>query len=175
MSAFVVPQDHIAALINAADHHARLYHSEFHWQHDGTSYILSRTGDEGRTEGTEWHDPQERVSAQTLGQMLFDTCLRSVWHRYPNDTLETLPGYMPDRERGSLYKHNHGLSVKPIAALKAIDCYEYQSCEFPEWRETCAYAFCDRLRDSLIGDLPGYEDAPWEIVAGEAETQAVRL
>jgi hypothetical protein len=47
--------------------------------------------------------------------------------------------------------------------LKAISCYEYQSCEHPGWRKSEAHAFCEALRDMAIGCLPGYDDAPWEI------------
>jgi hypothetical protein len=35
---------------------------------------------------------------------------------------------------------------KPVEVLKAIDCYEYQSCEHLE---------------CMISELPGYDAAPW--------------
>ena len=48
-----------------------------------------------------------------------------------------------------------------IEACKAIDCYEYQSCEHPGWRDSGAKAFCERLRSALIGAMHGYEEAEW--------------
>ncbi len=48
-----------------------------------------------------------------------------------------------------------------VEGLSAIKCYEYQTCEHPEWEQSAAHAFCDALRDLLIGCLPGYEAAPW--------------
>jgi hypothetical protein len=47
-------------------------------------------------------------------------------------------------------------------ALKAISCYEYQSCEHPEWKTSQVRQYCEQLRRALIGCLPGYESAPWE-------------
>ena len=179
MSAFVVTQDHIAALVNAAELHARLGRSAFRWTHDETRYELVNYGaDEEYDQETPWGTTHHsRITLQTLGQMLLDTCLRSVFARYPDClTVADLPGYPPDLEgRGAAYHHNAMLYVRPLAALKAIDCYEYQSCEFSEWPESCAAAFCTALRGALIVDLPGYDDAPWEIVAGEQAMQAVRM
>jgi hypothetical protein len=182
MSAFVVTQDHIAALVNAAELHARKSHGTFQWTHDDTHYELATYGDD-----EEWTDYQKwgenvstthrrRMTLQTLGQMLYDTCLRSVFYRYSDCmTVADLPGYTPDlTERGASYVHNAHLFVSEIAALKAIDCYEYQSCEFPEWPVSCAQVFCQQLREELVTDLPGYDDAPWEILEKEATTQAVR-
>jgi len=187
MSAFVVSQDHIAALVNAAERHARKNHGSFRWANKEARgivhYELSPWDDD-----LEWSDTQtfgdrefvthrHRMNETTLGQMLLDTCLRSVFYRYPNcETVTDLPGYTPDlNERGPTYKHNPHLHVTAVAALKAIQCYDYQSCEFPEWQESAAFAFCRALREALVSDLPGYDDAPWQIVAGEPQTQAVRV
>ena len=51
----------------------------------------------------------------------------------------------------------------PVAVLKAISCYEYQSCEHPGWHTSEARQFCSVLRDHMISMLPGYDDAQWEI------------
>ena len=48
-------------------------------------------------------------------------------------------------------------------APKAIDCYEYQSCEHAGWPRSEARALCAALRHRLIGELPGYDAAPWGI------------
>lgn len=48
-----------------------------------------------------------------------------------------------------------------IATPAALSCYEYQSCEHPEWEGSRARGFCSEFRDCLIATLPGYEDASW--------------
>jgi hypothetical protein len=160
----------------AADRHAGNDHGQFSWHHDDDHYILSRTGIDEDVQLTDFHgNPrdglQRTVSFKTLGQMLLDECLRSVWYRYEDDTLDTLPGYH-DTEDRSAYTH-HDMHVTAIATLKSIDCYEYQSCEHPEWPESCAKAFCDALRRAITHDIPGYDDAPWGLCREDAETMAV--
>lgn len=49
-----------------------------------------------------------------------------------------------------------------VEALKLLDCYEYQSCERPEWAETETFRWCYRLRKALCQALPGYSDSNWE-------------
>ena len=44
-----------------------------------------------------------------------------------------------------------------VDALEAIDVYEYQACEHPEWETSEARAFCDALRRGLTRMLPGAE------------------
>jgi len=50
-----------------------------------------------------------------------------------------------------------------VELIKALHCYEYQSCEHPGWRTSQAHSFCRALERRLIGELPGYDDAPWAI------------
>lgn len=52
---------------------------------------------------------------------------------------------------------------EPVEILKAIDCYEYQACEAPNWDASVAKAFCQWLRKQAIYFLPGYEKAEWGI------------
>ena len=44
----------------------------------------------------------------------------------------------------------------PVKILAAINCYEYQACEHPEWKTSEARDFCEALRDRMIRMLPGY-------------------
>lgn len=180
MSAFVVSQHHISALVNAAEVYARYERCAFRWHHNDTEYELVHAGgnDDEWTDHNPWGNIHRRtMTPQTLGQALLDECIRSVFHRYEDcETVAELPGYTPDlTERGATYKHNPMVNVRPIVALKAIDCYEYQSCEHPAWESSMAYAFCDSLRRALVRDLPGYEDAPWEIVPDAPKANAVSL
>jgi len=183
MSAFVVSQDHIAALVNAADRIARKRHGNFRWVHNETHYELTPYGnDEEWTDyqtfgDATWSTHRRTMTLDTLGQRLLDACISSVWDRYPDTaSVADLPGYTSDLEdRGAVYKHHNHLQVSAVAVLKAIQCYEYQSCEAASWEKSNAKAFCEALRGEIIMDLPGYDDAPWEIIADEATTQAVRV
>lgn len=55
--------------------------------------------------------------------------------------------------------------LSPVALLKACDCYEYQTCETPDWRDTPAMDLCDRIRSAAVRALPGYEDADWDVTS----------
>jgi hypothetical protein len=95
-------------------------------------------------------------TAGTVGALLLAENRRSVDHRYREEEWEEpylftrLPGW-PD----------------PAVVLKAVHCYEYQSCEHPGWETSQAYAFIRRLERAAIYRVPGYEDAPWEIGSRE--------
>lgn len=86
-----------------------------------------------------------------LGQLLHNENVASVNYRYDESTT-------PD-------SYEFDATVKPmtgIEALKAISCYEYQSCEHPGWADSRAKELCERLTSAIIGCLPGYDTAPWE-------------
>jgi hypothetical protein len=61
--------------------------------------------------------------------------------------------------------------VEPVQVLKAIKCYEHQSCDHPNWQESPSRRWCDDLRLAAIERLPGYDDAKWEI-DGDSDAQA---
>jgi hypothetical protein len=90
------------------------------------------------------------LSDDQLGRMLVATNHESVYARYREDVVA--PGYK-----------FHQTAVSALMVLKAIDCYEYQSCEHDGWETSTAKAYCEGLRRYVIGCLPGYDDAPWEV------------
>jgi hypothetical protein len=65
--------------------------------------------------------------------------------------------------------------LDPVAVVKAIDCYVYQSCEHPQWPDSPAAEHCARLREAAMHGLPvarseggraypaGWDRAPWGI------------
>jgi len=99
------------------------------------------------------HDGEWRpiTDLEKIGQILVDENYRSANHRYEK-TWET-----------PRFKAVYAGQVEPVAIIKAIDCYNYQSCESPDWESTEAYAIADALRERAINHLPGYDDAPWSI------------
>ena len=64
--------------------------------------------------------------------------------------------------------------VKDIARLlKAIDSYEYQSCEHEGWATSSVAAFCNQLRHALYSRLPGYQDGDGWAIQGEPNPENV--
>jgi hypothetical protein len=53
--------------------------------------------------------------------------------------------------------------LTPGEMFKAINCLEYQSCEFDGWLESDAYNLLRIIRNSTQERVRGYEDAPWGI------------
>jgi len=114
------------------------------WYHNGERHILDNS------------------TADEVGQMLLDECVKSVCYRYDGSEMTNLPGRI-DAEWLIPFKHHFHCHIPtPVQALSIISCYEYQSCEHPEWEASSAKALCDRLRREAIHRLPGYDDAPWE-------------
>jgi hypothetical protein len=46
--------------------------------------------------------------------------------------------------------------------LNWVRCYEYQSCESPDWTATFAHQFCEALRRALVGRLVTLHRVPWD-------------
>ena len=152
MSAYIVSRAHIDALIEVAIRGPRDKQSR-------------------------WYAPRNVALAEAdhVGRMLWLENHKSVAYRYPTTIGEDLPSpiglTLADIEGYTFSPHGylnwmngaHQLSI--AGALKAIHCLEYQSCEHPGWGESEAYRFLQDLKHSLIGVLPGYDEADWEIRA----------
>ncbi|MEU7925079.1 hypothetical protein [Micromonospora sp. NPDC049107] len=154
MSAFEVPNVHIDAMLTAGLRFAETgYPLSWYWPSPtATSDRGSWTSSESQLESVQRRRDLTLPTAGRVGAMLLAENRASVNHRYAEDEIEEpylftwLPG-TPD----------------PIVVLKALSCYEYQSCEHPGWRGSEAYQFCNALRRQAIGRLPRYSDAPWVI------------
>lgn len=151
MSAWIVSKAHIDALVGAAVTYDR---------GSGLRYYSNEAGPDV-TGMVHW----DRSNANHLGRMLWGENLKSIVYRYPNDASGDRPGPNDFTDDDvDTYQFPRGADYRePIVVLKSIDCYEYQSCEHPEWRGSAAKQFCEALRRRLIGELPGYDDAPWGI------------
>jgi hypothetical protein len=141
MSAFVVSKAHIDALVTAAlesDSWA------FFWYHDDDRHELDYT------------------NTDAIGAMLWAENVRSVQHRYP-DILEDSTDYPGpiDFQPEHVFAYRWcWLSVPPVEALKALRCYQYQSCEHPDWPTSSAHALCDTLQDVLVSTPPRLPRSP---------------
>lgn len=135
MSAFIVGKPHLDHLIRVALDGPAGHHPNWH---------------------TYWYDGDQvqsvRDNPDAAGQILWAENVRSVNARYQEDTeIEPYTYQRPGRR------------LSAVEALKALDCYEYQSCEHPGWPSSSAHALCQALRKRLIATLPGYDAAAWEI------------
>lgn len=158
MSAFMVSREHIDAMVATAIDGPIDGPGIGRW-HDMVRWNLRQIP------GMIPEDYSE--SEHLLGEMLVKENLSSIHARYP-DTI-TNPDATPepiDQYWLQEYKLPNGTKrLTVVQMLKALDCYEYQSCEHPEWESSVAKRFRDGIRDNLISCLPGYEKAAWEIVS----------
>ena len=157
MSAFIVPVEHIRAMVNAGlvspygplswhtrdlieAERERAYRSREPWGPDAVETV----GNVPRV--------LTPATAGAVGAMLLAENRRSVDYRYNEAEIEEVYTHGPSRLRQAL------------EILKAINCYEYQSCETSDWGQSEAYQFCQALRGLLVGQLPGYDEADsWPI------------
>jgi hypothetical protein len=148
MSVYIVSKAHIDALVSAA----MAQGDTFCWYDaDGDhSHELTYT---------------DTVHATKVGAMLWGENLKSINARYVNtvDNPLACPGPADFEGRATIdrYVFKRTNKLTPVQILKAIDCYEYQSCEHAGWKTSEAHQFCRALEARMISSLPGYKDAPW--------------
>lgn len=153
MSAWIVGKTHIDLLVTAGLTFPgqRIQGACLRWWIPGNNPVDSKT--------------LRHENADTVGVMLWAENYRSVMHRYPDAETDGdgVPG--PDGFTGAHVLTYEYLRVPgridPVVVLKAMDCYEYQSCEHDGWQNSSARAFCAALQATCIGLLPGYDKAPW--------------
>jgi len=136
MSAWVVSSHHIDLLVSAAiDHEICLDFSK-----SGSLEIVTE------------------ANAQALGLMLWAENIRSVVCRYNLSGTKEEEQYRLDL---ASYRFRRYAGLRASAVASALACYDYQSCECPDYRETAAASFVYRLAQ-VIGDQPrGYGSEPW--------------
>jgi len=114
------------------------------------------------------HNLTSAAIASFYADVLYKENIRSVGHRYPGDTLESMPGLINKPEHIEISHNDMTLAVyrlKPVQLLKMCDCLEYQSCETDDYRETVAFRLLNAIRRAGIRALAGYEEAPWDYCA----------
>lgn len=164
MSAYVVSDDHIDALLRAG----LVTRSGLRWQapesREESDY------ERGEVWGATAVENAQRVrrdlttdTCNETGRMLLMENVRSVAHRYDETIEEAHPEILTAVFPASRVMGAKVMHYTPVQVLKLISCYEYQSCEHPDWESSEAYAFCQALRAMMISRLPGYDDAPWGI------------
>lgn len=102
-------------------------------------------------------------NADDVGLMLWSENLASVSYRYPDESINDLPGAV-NFEGGQVLPYRYQAvpgTIDPLTVLSNITCYEYQSSEHPGWQLSEARRFCFALREVCISALPGYDRQPW--------------
>jgi hypothetical protein len=162
MSAYLVSRAHIDQLVRTAT--LGPVEGEGHWLRPFSFYHNGRR--------TDLND----LTNDAIGRMLWGENLASIHARYPDtvDNDDMLPGPIEITETEVLsYTYRHQTrGITPVAALKAIQGYKYQSCEHAGWKTSAAKAFCDALMDAVIDMLPGYNAVPWNIDSEPVESVA---
>jgi hypothetical protein len=103
--------------------------------------------------------------AEVYANILYEENVRSVSARYPNDSIDNLPGPIHKPATIQIAGRdivNDGYRLKPVDILSMCNCLEYQSCETDDWQQTLAYRLLNCIRDAAVRQLPGYDDAPYE-------------
>lgn len=150
MSAFLVSEAHITALVDVAANGPSDRSAKY--PGDGWHTPSLRYACESAPFGIKSLDP--RHEPDPIGVWLWSENATSVAYLYHEPAEET---YTYTFERPSR-------RLTTVEALKAIDGYVYQSCEHPEWKDSPAKQFVELLRLTLIGNLPGYNEADtWSI------------
>lgn len=158
MSAFMVDQEHITAMVTLGRGRVMGVASapcetvDVRWARFDPAVTPWRE-QEWRRIGR----PEDgNVTATEIGRMLAQENAASLGARYGDEPEPWVLGYeYPTRQLQSMVP---GV----VEGLRLIDCYEYQACEHEGWYSSEAYRYCDALRRALIGHLPGYDEAPWE-------------
>ncbi len=102
----------------------------------------------------------ETMNDHELGQWLTRENARSVYTRY-----EGRHNTAPDEAWIASYRYDRGAD-KPrtvVELLKAVQCFEQQTNEIPDWEASDVRRFCAELFALLVPCLPGWDAAPWGI------------
>jgi hypothetical protein len=111
----------------------------------------------------------EHSNADEVGAMLWAENVASVLYRYPDCTIEDMPGPavgIPHIDGEVCYVYQDpGFVLTPEEVILACDCYSYQSCEHPDWETSEAKRAVTAIRESAISRLlpaPGHGIWGWD-------------
>lgn len=88
-----------------------------------------------------------------IGRRLLEANAESVSYRY-NEPAADVSQYT--------FKALNYSKIDPVQTLKAIACWQYQTCENPDYAKSGAWTLMERLQAAAINALPGYDSAKWE-------------
>jgi hypothetical protein len=145
-----------------------------------SAWIVDRAHIDVLVQGLAESETVTDLDPDELGRRLWAENFASVAYRYPRDTGEgDRPGPIDFRDSDvETYTYRRpGKKIDRQGLLVAMDCYAYQSCEHPEWRDSGPAAWIAALRANLLraGVTPpsagarmeawGYEEEDVHLVA----------
>jgi hypothetical protein len=151
MSASMVDDGHIDYLVTAV----RKYDIR-------NAYIPSSRLEDGELEAIRLTD----MTDTELGRMLLGTNLSSMMARYGDRLQEGEVAAVEDVEDYT-YRRWTG-PVSAIQTVKAVGCLAYQCCEYDGWKDSLARDVIERIKAQAIKELPGYDEAAWELSRDDA-------
>lgn len=96
----------------------------------------------------------------TLSTVDVVTCPGDVWAMLKRENVRSLFARYADgmgAEMAGKYRYPFGSAFTALEVLKAVDGYEYQSCEHEGWVTSSACAFADAMRREGVRQLDGYD------------------
>lgn len=112
------------------------------------------------------------LNLDKLGAMLWRENVDSVAYRYnmPDRHFSEHEAYLKDV---AAYRHA-AVAARPEAVAKVAACYDYQSCEHPDYESSEAREIYLAIAAGFPETLPGYDAMPWG-VDGEADLAKIRI
>ena len=112
-----------------------------------------------------YHNGEHKeYTATEIGTILTEANYKSVNHRYSEDV--DTPTYT--------HRVCANGPINAAQVIKAARCFEYQSCEYPEYKESLAKAIIEKIISMAIDKLPGYSDLEWDLPEWTADDNQVR-
>lgn len=146
MSAYIVDKNHIVYLVSAAICQT-ISRGRATWYHNEVWREIS---------------PSDFERMAEVANMLLLENIKSVSHRYPNESSATLPGpNVKEIIKPSDFARGHWDRFDPVQVLKSCSCYSYQACEHDEWKASESHSFIKALEAAAVHSLPGMDDAIW--------------
>lgn len=96
-------------------------------------------------------------AANDAARVLHAANVNSLADRYGDNPNQGI-GVAPEVSAGDVVRLG---IIKPISVIKQAHCFDYQSCEWKEYRGSEAEQLMEAAIRISLGQIPGYDDAPW--------------
>jgi hypothetical protein len=156
MSAFIVPDMHIQALVGAAlEFSGNMHYYDYPW-----SAVATKTDLNGNSLWIKWQQEHEKwvnvATANDTGNMLMDANQASITARYE--------GRWPqEAQEPFAFKFSYITMLDPIKIMGAIRCFNYQACEVSNYELTEASLFNEALTELCIARISESHETPWTV------------
>lgn len=113
----------------------------------------------------EWHYFSRGEGEDVVGSILKTANYESVNYRYQEQT-----PCEPYKYNGNgIAPYLGGVVIPWGQVLQSVRCYEYQSCEHPEWEQSLAKAICRAITHKVCQRIASEADSEWVWTREHAE------